>query len=56
MIRSGLRRIIEEVNQLKAGVEKIETLQSNYDDLLLTYELAREEQDQELVDEAPGNG
>lgn len=44
--------IIEEVNQLKAGVEKIETLQSNYDDLLLTYELAREEQDQELVDEA----
>lgn len=46
------QKVIDEVNQLKDSVEKLESLQSKYDDLLVTYELAREEEDPELIEEA----
>lgn len=45
-------RIIEEANQLKANVEKLEELQNKFEDLQITQELAREEQDLELIEEA----
>lgn len=45
-------RIIEEANQLKASVEKLEELQNKFEDLQITQELAREEQDLELIEEA----
>jgi peptide chain release factor 2 len=45
------QKTISETNELKALVEEMQSLQSDYDDLVITMELAEEGQDEELQGE-----